>query len=366
LSPAASYLAPPPVGPPALDPPTFPGFDRTGDLPLYRPSHVVNDPPAPRLSPDVTPGPRTSWPLANDPLREPSYPPEPLDVTITSYPRFDFSESIGLVSPADRVEVPKQREGRIKPPWQADDLPPEPPVLRLVEPTPPADLALDPLTLEPPYADRYDDDLKPDNLFERPELRLVEFDDGERSWRDTSASWSTLEDVNPPISLAPISLAPAENEESDGDLLIFAATRSAWFTDHVEPDTGEVDWTTPADLGWRAAEHAARPVVGAETTSGLPKRVPQQNLVPGSPIAAPDRPLRIVRNAESIAAHTTGYFQGWRSGRQVGGYAVGGRPGRDSASGWDFSRDNTGGFNRDSDREYQERDRDYEFRAARR
>ena len=35
----------------------------------------------------------------------------------------------------------------------------------------------------------------------------------------------------------------------------------------------------------------------------------------------------------------TGYFQGWRRGQQIGGYAVGGRPGRESAQGWDFSRD---------------------------
>ena len=374
-APAAGYSpAPPPVGPPTLDPPTFPGFERTGDLPVYRPSHLTNEPPAPRLSPDTTPpGSRAGWPLVGDPLGEPARPfePEPLDVTITSYPRFDFSEPIERVRPAERAaEAPRHHEGRVKPPWQADDLPaepPEPPVLRLVEPTPPPELAFDPLSLDLPYPDRFDDEPNGDSFFAPPppDLRLVEVDDGDRAWRDT-AGWSTLEDVNTPISLVPISLAPAEGEESDGDLLIFAATRSAWFTDHIEPDADEVDWTTPADLGWRAAEHASRPVVGDETMSGLPKRIPQQNLVPGSPINTPDRQLRIVRNAESIAANTNGYFQGWRRGQQVGGYAVGGRPGRDSASGWDFNRDNTGGFNRDSAREYAERDRDYEYRAARR
>jgi hypothetical protein len=399
VSPAASRpLAPPPVGPPTLDPPTFPGFERTGDLPLYSSPQYVNEPPAPRLSPDITPGSRTNWPLVTDPLREPveAYLAEPLDVTITSYPRFDLSEPLGSLRSAD---APRPQEGRIKPPWQADDLPAEPPVLRLVESSSLDDPAPEPLTFDLAYSDgdyrgesyrgesyrggghrseghrsdsyqgdtyrgdgyhgdSYQDEFDADPLFAPPDLRLVESDDGERSWRDTG-SWRTLEEVSRPVSLAPISLAPSNSEESDGDLLIFAATRSAWFTDHVEPDAGDVDWTTPADLGWRAAEQAARPVVGADTTSGLPRRVPQQNLVPGSPISAPaERPLRIVRDPESIAAHTNGYFQGWRSGRQVGGYAVGGRPGRESAGGWDFSRDNN------SPREYQ--DRDYEYRTARR
>jgi hypothetical protein len=66
--------------------------------------------------------------------------------------------------------------------------------------------------------------------------------------------------------------------------------------------------------------------------------VPQANLVPGSPLRE-ERPLRIVRDAASIAAHTTGYFRGWRRGQEIGGYAIGGRPGREAAGGWDFSRD---------------------------
>ena len=33
-------------------------------------------------------------------------------------------------------------------------------------------------------------------------------------------------------------------------------------------------------------------------------------------------------DASSIAAHTSGYFRGYRRGQEVGGYSVGGRPGR--------------------------------------
>ena len=130
---------------------------------------------------------------------------------------------------------------------------------------------------------------------------------------------------------------PVPAEGNDGDLLIFAAARSAWFTGHSEAST-DLDWTNPNDTGWRAAEKAATPAVAAETSAGLPKRVPQANLVPGSPLRD-ERPLRIVRDAASIAAHTTGYFRGWRRGQEIGGFAMGGRPGREAAGGWDFTRD---------------------------
>ena len=149
------------------------------------------------------------------------------------------------------------------------------------------------------------------------------------------------------------------NTDQDDDLLIFSAVQSAWFTDDLsEPVEEDRSWSNAAaDLGWQAAQQAASPSVGAETTSGLPRRVPQENLVPGSPIAAPERPLRIVRDAAAIAAHTSGYFQGWRRGQEVGGYSVGGRPGRESARGWDFSRDQ---------QEREQSDREYEYRSARR
>jgi hypothetical protein len=171
---------------------------------------------------------------------------------------------------------------------------------------------------------------------EPPPLRLVEGENGRNGSRRPSDD----------IPTSPVS------NEGDGDLLIFAATRSAWFTGHDEQDT-EIEWTSSADDGWRAAEQAAQPTVGAETRAGLPKRVPQANLVPGSPMRE-ERPLRIVRDPASIAAHTTGYFRGWRRGQEIGGYAVGGRPGRESAGGWDFSRD----------AEDQDDNREYEYRSA--
>lgn len=186
---------------------------------------------------------------------------------------------------------------KVTPPWLADDLVlPEPPPLRLVDAS----------ALEEPL---------------RPRARR----NGE----------------------APV------DEDADGDLLIFSTVRSAWFTGLTEDIMEEPTWNSAMDVGWQAAEHASSsPTIGEETRAGLPKRVPQANLVPGSPIAAPERPLRIVRDPQRLAQHTSGYFRGWRKGQEVNGYAVGGRPGRESANGWDFSRD------------HDDRGEDYGYRTA--
>ncbi|MFG1703738.1 nitrate- and nitrite sensing domain-containing protein [Nonomuraea sp. M3C6] len=73
---------------------------------------------------------------------------------------------------------------------------------------------------------------------------------------------------------------PAVRPASSADdyLPIFAAVESAWFN----RDRADV-WSSPqADAGWSAAEAAATPVNDGATASGLPKRVPKANLVPGT------------------------------------------------------------------------------------
>ncbi|MEJ3742092.1 transposase [Actinomycetes bacterium KLBMP 9797] len=275
--------------------------------------------PAPRPALDAPPpGSRANWPLVSG--------------------SSDDDRPYGYGEPQRPAASAGAPNGRVTPPWQADDLPQEPPTLRLVEPPPLADRALR-------------EDLGPIGLppLDAPPLRLVDADGpGARSARSRRAVER---------SAAPVP------EEGDGDLLIFAQTRSAWFVGHPEAETDLMWSSSEADSGWRAAEQLAQPVVGAETTSGLPRRVPNANLVPGSPLPPrEERPLRIVRDAQSIAAHTTGYFQGWRRGQEIGGYAVGGRPGRESAGGWDFSRDTT---NPDRDDRDDREDRNgYEYRSA--
>lgn len=304
-----------------------------------------------RLAPEPAPGSRANWPLTG-PLDDP------------------LGDAAALRQPSGGFEP---RPGRVTPPWQADDLPEPPKLLRLVDPPPLADPALrddplgdladfggDPLRfdlparleaparhdpaarhdlparrepaarhdlaarLEPPA--RHDLSARPDMpaRFDPPALRVVDGDGLDRGRRPGGPPIAAV----PPIDADPV---------GDADLLIFAEMQSAWFAGEPATDVG---WGS-ADAGWAAAEQAARPSVGTATQAGLPRRVPQANLVPGSPIAAPERPLRIVRDPESIAAHTSGYFRGWRRGQEIGGYAVGGRPGRESAQGWDFNRDHS-------------------------
>ena len=75
-------------------------------------------------------------------------------------------------------------------------------------------------------------------------------------------------------------------------LPIFESVESDWFRRgrHGASRAGQVasvastsgGWTSPADEGWRAAEAAHVPTSGGVTLSGLPKRVPRANLVPGA------------------------------------------------------------------------------------
>jgi hypothetical protein len=127
--------------------------------------------------------------------------------------------------------------------------------------------------------------------------------------------------------------AATSSAAPDEDLLIFSEANSVWFTSS-DADT-QVTWTNLAsDDGWRAAEQLSDPNMGPETGAGLPRRVPQANLVPGS-ATAPTRMPRVSRDPQSIAAHTDSYFRGWRRGQEVGGFAVGQR----DRGAWEFNRE---------------------------
>ncbi|MFG1776242.1 transposase [Micromonospora sp. NPDC049051] len=334
----------------------FSATDLSVPVPTPRPGHESPAPAEP-----APPGSRANWPLVNN-------PEDPGDSSAKN-PVVGSYGGRGVDAPTD-----PGAERRVTPPWLADDLPQEPPVLRLVEPPPLADRAL-----------RGGTGPAADGQPETPPLRLVDREEAARSGRPAPRDERPAAEYRPaprderpaardeqpavrderpapraerpaaeyrpapPVERRP----PPVSDEGDGDLLIFAQAKSAWFVGH--DDDSDLTWSTTADTGWQAAEQAARPAVGAETPAGLPKRVPQANLVPGSPLRD-ERPLRIVRDAASLAENTTGYFRGWRRGQEIGGFAVGGRPGREAAGGWDFTRD-TG--DRDDDREYEYRSAGY-------
>src|SRR5690606_9119436 len=76
-------------------------------------------------------------------------------------------------------------------------------------------------------------------------------------------------------------------------------------------------WSSPADTGWQAAQAAAQPVQGGTTASGLPRRVPKANLVPGTAsLAEPAVPSPAPQiSPERLRSRLSSFQQGVRQGR---------------------------------------------------
>ncbi|MEU7571285.1 sensor histidine kinase [Micromonospora sp. NPDC049240] len=76
-------------------------------------------------------------------------------------------------------------------------------------------------------------------------------------------------------------------------------------------------WRTAADDGWSRASQAAEPTTGGTTRSGLPKRVPQAQLVPGGiePKSGRDRSRR---TPDEVRGLLSAYHRGVQRGRTAG------------------------------------------------
>ena len=85
------------------------------------------------------------------------------------------------------------------------------------------------------------------------------------------------------------------------------------------PPAYETSWRTAADFGWRAAAAAAKPTSGGSTASGLPKRVPQAQLVPGSVDVPTSTTVTARRSPEEIRGLLSAYHRGVQRGRESGG-----------------------------------------------
>ena len=72
-------------------------------------------------------------------------------------------------------------------------------------------------------------------------------------------------------------------------------------------------WSSPADEGSRAAEIVEAPVAGAPTSAGLPKRLPNANLIPGA-IPGP-QPVVLNRSAPAARDRLAGFQRGASEGR---------------------------------------------------
>ena len=106
-----------------------------------------------------------------------------------------------------------------------------------------------------------------------------------------------------PVTVPPgqVIVPSADSSANHERLPIFDAVESHWFSRgrQVIGTTGQGGdgWSSSADDGWRAAEVVHAPSSDGTTSTGLPKRQPQANLVPGTAAAVSGR-----RDAASIRA----------------------------------------------------------------
>jgi hypothetical protein len=78
--------------------------------------------------------------------------------------------------------------------------------------------------------------------------------------------------------------------------------------------TAEESWRTAADDGWRAAAAAAEPTTGGTTRSGLPKRVPAAQLVPGG-VDPRTSVTKNRRTPDEVRGLLSAYHRGVQRGR---------------------------------------------------
>jgi hypothetical protein len=131
-------------------------------------------------------------------------------------------------------------------------------------------------------------------------------------------------------------------------LPIFEAVESDWFRrgrqsvgrtsgqgqeQQQEEASTSNGWSSPADDGWRAAEVVHAPSSGGVTPAGLPKRVPQANLVPGAATAAATASPALApgRSAAATRERFASFQRGARQGRAAAGQGASG-DGEDESS----------------------------------
>jgi signal transduction histidine kinase len=146
-------------------------------------------------------------------------------------------------------------------------------------------------------------------------------------------------------------LPPAEHVAAQNRLPIFEAVESDWFrrgrsglggwpgpqdtTTSSAAAIPEVSWSTPSDQGWEAAAAATKPSTGGTTGAGLPKRVPQANLVPGAAAPAgaePAPPSAPSRSASATRDRLASFQRGSREGRAAASSEEDNWPGQEDSS----------------------------------
>ncbi|MFD3454269.1 nitrate- and nitrite sensing domain-containing protein [Streptomyces sp. NPDC058691] len=78
------------------------------------------------------------------------------------------------------------------------------------------------------------------------------------------------------------------------------------------------DWRSTNDDNWQRAEQARKPKAGGVTPSGLPRRVPKANLVPGTAQQTPQGGPMVSRAPEDVRGRLSNLRRGVQQGRTAG------------------------------------------------
>ena len=113
------------------------------------------------------------------------------------------------------------------------------------------------------------------------------------------------------------------NPAEERRLPIFEAVESSWFSGaHGAPGSARTavtaggHWSSPADEGWRAAQTVESPAAGSPTEAGLPRRLPNANLVPGTVPGSHSQPaVAPSRSAADVRDRLAGFQRGVTEGR---------------------------------------------------
>jgi signal transduction histidine kinase len=124
-------------------------------------------------------------------------------------------------------------------------------------------------------------------------------------------------------------VVPPAEHATEYRLPIFEAVESDWFrrgrssvgwapgedsAGTVEEQPARSGWSSPADEGWQAAAAVSSPSSSGVTSAGLPKRVPQANLVPGTAGAETAEPAP-ARSAAVTRDRFSSFQRGIKEGR---------------------------------------------------
>ncbi|MDH6580837.1 nitrate- and nitrite sensing domain-containing protein [Kitasatospora sp. MAP5-34] len=79
------------------------------------------------------------------------------------------------------------------------------------------------------------------------------------------------------------------------------------------------EWQSANDGDWQRAEQLREPAAGGTTSSGLPRRVPKQNLVAGNAKPTPQDGPQVSRSPEEVRGRLTNLRRGVEQGRNASG-----------------------------------------------